>query len=216
MTKVLWWLSMRLLTLDEGKFLVKLARDTIESYLTSGERPKVDKGKLTDALVEKRGVFTTLYKLVKGRRELRGCIGYPYPVKELYLAVMDTAIEAATNDPRFNPLQVSELNDVVVEVSVLTVPEKIEVSSPLEYPDKIVIGRDGLIIKYGFYSGLLLPQVPVEYNWDAQEYLSHLSMKAGLPPDAWLWKDVEIYRFMAQIFIEKEPYGDVVEEIIKR
>ena len=82
----------------------------------------------------------------------------------------------------------------------------------LDYPKKIVIGRDGLVIKYGIYSGLLLPQVPVEYKWGPEEFLTHLSMKAGLPPDAWLWKGVEIYKFTAQIFTERLPGGVVEEE----
>ena len=202
---------MSLLTLKEGEYLVKLARKTIEIYLRDRDFPDIDKNSLTPSLKEKRGVFTTLYK-IHPIKELRGCIGYPYPVKELYKAVIDTAIEAALNDPRFPSLEFKELEKVIVEVSVLTPPEKISVENPLDYPRKIMIGKDGLIIKYGIYSGLLLPQVPLEYKWDAEEFLSHLSMKAGLPPDAWLWKGVEIYRFTAQIFVEKSPGGKVEEE----
>jgi len=203
-----------LLPLKDGIYLVKLARKTIEKYFSDKSFPKINISELSKEIKEKRGVFTTLYKIVNKRKELRGCIGYPYPIKELYLAVMETAIESAFNDPRFPPLEYNELKDIIVEVSVLTVPEKINVSSPLEYPGKITIGRDGLIIKYGIYSGLLLPQVPIEYNWDSREFLSHLAMKAGLPPDAWLWKGVEIYKFTAQIFVEKEPNGEVIEERI--
>ena len=205
---------MDLLTLEEGEFLVRLARRTIEAYFKNKSFPIIDENKLSPRLKEKRGVFTTIYK-VKPEKELRGCIGYPYPIKELYRAVMETAIEAAFNDPRFLPLRHDELASVIIEVSVLTPLEKIEVDNPLDYPKKIVIGRDGLVIKYGIYSGLLLPQVPIEYNWEAEEYLAHLSMKAGLPPDAWLWKGVEIYRFTAQIFTERAPNGIVEEERLK-
>ncbi len=202
-----------MLTLEEGRFLVKLARSTVDGYL-KGKSPEIDKSKLTPNLLEKRGVFTTIYKVSRRRKELRGCIGYPYPIKPLYEAVMDTAVESAFHDPRFSPLRKEELNEVVFEISILSPFEKIEVKSPLEYPEKIVIGRDGLMLKYGVYSGLLLPQVPVEYNWSAEEYLMHLAMKAGLPPDGWLIKGVEIYKFTAQIFAEKSPNGEVVEEKI--
>ena len=106
------------------------------------------------------------------------------------------------------------MDGVVFEVSVLTPPELIQVESPLEYPKKIVIGRDGLILEKGFFKGLLLPQVPVEYGWDAEEYLAQLSMKAGLPPDAWLSKDAKIYRFTAEIFREEEPKGKIVRETL--
>ena len=200
------------LSLKEGAYLVKLARETVYSKLAGLELPRVDESKLTDRLKMERGVFTTIYKLVGGERELRGCIGYPMPIKPLYKAVMETAIESAFNDPRFTPLKLSEFNDCVFEVSVLTPLEKVEYKSPLELPKKIVVGRDGLVLRYGPYSGLLLPQVPVEYGWSAEEYLIHLSMKAGLPPDAYLYKGVEIYRFEAQVFIEKSPGGEVVEE----
>jgi hypothetical protein len=125
--------------------------------------------------------------------------------------VVETARESAFSDPRFPPLSRDELDKVVFEISVLTPPEKIEFESPLELPNLIQIGRDGLILRYGPYSGLLLPQVPVEYNWDVEEYLINLSMKAGLPPDGYLYKGVEIFRFEAQIFSEKEPSGEVIE-----
>lgn len=205
---------MSLLTLEEGSYLVKLARRTIENYFMSKSFPEVKEEDLTPNLKEKRGVFTTLYK-IHPEKELRGCIGYPYPIKELYEAIMETAIEAAFNDPRFSPLEFEELKEVIIEVSILTPPERINVQNPLEYPKLIKIGRDGLIIKYGVYSGLLLPQVPVEYGWDSEEFLAHLSMKAGLPPDAWLWKGVEIYRFAAQIFTELSPGGEIREERLK-
>jgi len=201
------------LSLEEGIFLVRLARRTIEHELGIGDRPEVNASELSDRLRESRGVFTSLYKINDGK-ELRGCIGYPYPIKPLYLAVMDTARESAFNDPRFPPLSRDEINSIIIELSILTPMEKIEYNNPLELPKMIIIGRDGLMLKYGLYSGLLLPQVPVEYNWSPEEYLIHLSMKAGLPADGYLYEGVEIYRFEVQIFSEESPNGVIVEKDI--
>jgi len=109
------------------------------------------------------------------------------------------------HDPRFEPLSMDELDSVVFEVSVLTPPRLLSPKSPLELPSMIRIGRDGLILEYGPYSALLLPQVPVEFGWSPEEYLSHLAMKAGLTPDVWLDRKAKIYVFQAQIFEEVIP-----------
>ena len=101
-----------------------------------------------------------------------------------------------------------ELDDIVVEVSVLTPPEPIE-GPPKERPMKIKVGRDGLLIEKGFYSGLLLPQVPIEWGWDEEEFLAQTCWKAGLPPDCWLDPDTKVYRFTAEIFEEEKPWGPV-------
>ena len=180
------------LTEEEKKILLKIARQTLESYLKEGRIPefKVDSEKLK----EKRGVFVTLKK--KG--ELRGCIGRIVADTPLYLAVSKMAIEAATSDPRFRPVSFSELKDIEIEISVLSPFEKVK------NLDEIVVGRDGLMIQKGFYSGLLLPQVPVEYGWDKKTYLEHLCLKAGLPSTAYKDKDVIIYKFTALVFSEKE------------
>lgn len=208
-----------LLTIDEGRSMVKLARSSVESVLKENYVLPINKIKISGVLKELRGVFTSIYKygnMVDKVKELRGCIGYPLPIKPLYKAVIETAKEAAFNDPRFPPVKLEELDNLIFEVSVLTPPEKIKFKSPLELPNLIEIGKDGLILRYGLYSGLLLPQVPVEYDWDAEEYLSHLSMKAGLPPDAYFYKGVEIYKFEAQIFSETSPNGEVVEIELRR
>jgi len=146
------------------------------------------------------------------RRELRGCIGYPYPTEPLISAVIDSAISSATKDPRFYPLSLEELDQVVFEVSVLTPPELVEAEKPSMYPSKIKVGRDGLIVERGFFKGLLLPQVPVEWNWDEEEFLCQCCIKAGLPPDCWLLKGTKIYRFQAIIFEEVSPKGEVVRK----
>ncbi|TET01752.1 MAG: TIGR00296 family protein [Hadesarchaea archaeon] len=195
-----------MLTLKEGKLLVKLARKTIETYLHEDRKPQVPK--VPAKLCKHRGVFVTLNK----EGELRGCIGHPLPTTPLVDAVIDSAISSATRDPRFPPVTPEELPALEVEVSVLSKPEPIKVKSPREYPNHIVIGRDGLIIEWSGYAGLLLPQVPVEWGWDAEEFLSHACMKAGLMPDHWLREGVHISKFSAQVFRERRPSGEVEEQ----
>lgn len=196
----------KLLTLEDGERAVRLAREAIETYLD--ERKMLQK-RLDGVFAEKRGVFTTLTK----HGELRGCIGFPYPIKRLDEAIIESAISAAVDDPRFDPVRLSEMNEIVVEVTVLTPPEKID-AKPRDLPKHVEIGRHGLIVKMGPFSGLLLPQVAVEYNMDSEEFLSETCMKAGLPPDCWL-TGAEVYRFEGQIFKETEPRGKVVEVDIK-
>jgi uncharacterized protein (TIGR00296 family) len=197
-----------MLTETEGRAAVKLARKTIESLLSGGEFPKSqDLGiDLSPVFEEYRGVFVTLTE----EGLLRGCIGHPYPDSTLEEAIMDSAISAATRDPRFPPVEEEELKNIVVEVTVLTQPEKIN-AAPKDLPDKVVIGKHGLIVKQGYYQGLLLPQVAPENNMDSIDFLSHTCMKAGLSPDAWV-KGAEVYCFEGQIFKEKEPNGEVIEE----
>ncbi|MCS7132446.1 MAG: TIGR00296 family protein [Nitrososphaeria archaeon] len=199
---------MERLTLEEGTYLVKLARKAIEVHL-SGKIPKAP-GNVPERLRMKSGVFVTLTTYPE--RSLRGCIGYPMPLYELAEATIMAAVASAFQDPRFPPLGPEELDEVVVEVSVLTPPEEIKYSDPRELPNLINIGVDGLIIETGVTSGLLLPQVPVEYNWGPEEYLMHLCMKAGLPSTYWLTGRAKIYKFTAQIFEEESPRGKVVEK----
>ncbi len=195
------------LTLEEGEYLVKLARKAIEERLKTGEaiRPSEASEKLT----QECGVFVTLNRVEDGTHILRGCIGFPYPVMPLAEAVVEAALGAAFEDPRFHPVSKDEMEHIAVEVSVLTPPEVIRVEDPSEYPEKIVIGRDGLIVGRGVRRGLLLPQVAVEWGWDAEEFLTNCCIKAGLPPDAWLDKRTEVSRFQAIIFAEEGPGGPV-------
>lgn len=195
---------MKEIDLNKGRELVKLARKAIEDYLRKKEKPSLKE------FSEKRGVFVTLKKFPS--KELRGCIGYPYPYEPLEKAVIESALSAAFKDDRFTPLEENELNKIVVEVSVLTPPKLIEVKKPEEYLNKIVIGRDGLILKSSFASGLLLPQVATEYKMDAKEFLTQLCFKAGLDEGAWKEPFVKIYSFQAQVFCEKTPGGEVIEE----
>lgn len=192
-------------TEEEGEFAVRLAREVIESYLKHRKinRPQQYPKKFE----EKAGVFTTLLSYPK--RELRGCIGIPEPIMPLIDALIRSAISAATEDPRFIPITYEEMKNVIVEVSLLTPPEKILVEDPRDYPKKIRVGRDGLIVRRGFYGGLLLPQVAVEYGWTEEEFLSHTCWKAGLDKNCWKDKETEVYRFEAEVFEEETPYGSV-------
>lgn len=186
-----------MLSEDDGKFLVKLAEEAIETFVK--ERKKINVPENTpNILKEEMGAFVTLNK----DGMLRGCIGYPEPIAPLVNAVIDVAISAAVNDPRFSPINTSELKDIHVEVSVLTKPELIEIKRPEEYMDKINIGEDGLIIERGTYKGLLLPQVAVEWGWNVEEFLYNTCVKAGLTADCWLYPDVKVYKFNSQIFNE--------------
>lgn len=179
------------LTPEERKSLLTIARQTLEVYLRSGVRPKVEP--LTERLKKKQGVFVTLHK----HGELRGCIGYVEGIKPLYLAVQDMAISAATEDPRFPPVTASELKDIDIEITVLSPLRRI-VS-----PDSVIVGKHGLVIRRGFYSGLLLPQVPVEQKWNREQFLIHTCLKAGLPPDAYKDPKAELYVFTGEVFGEK-------------
>jgi uncharacterized protein len=195
-----------LISLIEGAELVRLARVAVEKYLQESIIVKSEKHTL-----EKAGVFVTLNYVTSSKKEyLRGCIGFPLPEKPLYQGVVEAAIAAATEDPRFPPLDRQELNNIIFEVSVLTSPQQISVS-PAEYGKEIEIGRDGLILQWRFGSGLLLPQVPVELKWNVEEYLANICYKAGAPPDVWLDPSSKLYKFQAVVFKEVEPKGEVVQ-----
>lgn len=191
-----------LLTSDEGQTALELARTAIEEYLGSGEviKPEGVPG-LPPVFKNNRGVFVTLNNRSGSRRELRGCIGRPYPVMSLGEAIVISAINAATEDPRFMPVTLNELENLEIEVTVLTTPYQLE-ARPEELPGKIEVGRHGLIVQKGPYSGLLLPQVAVENDFDAEEFLGQTCMKAGLFPDAWFESDTEVFAFEGQIFHE--------------
>jgi uncharacterized protein (TIGR00296 family) len=156
---------------------------------------------------EKHGVFVTLSK--KKSRELRGCIGFPSPIFPLIDAVIEAAISAGVRDPRFPKVTKQELNNLLIEVSILTPPVLIDIDDPRNYREKIKIGVNGLIVQKGGYKGLLLPQVPIEWNWDVEEFLNNCCMKARLSPDAWLLKETNIYKFSCIIAKEMQPHGAI-------
>jgi AmmeMemoRadiSam system protein A len=157
--------------------------------LKTGNAPKE---KIEDkVLKENRGAFVTL----KVNDQLRGCIGYPLPRKSLWETVSEVAISAATQDFRFKSITLEELPDTKIEISVLSLPK------PIKDVKEIEVGKHGIIISKGPCKGLLLPQVPLEWNWDLETYLSHGCLKAGLDEDEWK-KGVNIEVFSAQVFSE--------------
>lgn len=176
------------LTEEEKEELLTIARKTIDEYVRNGNVPEFNVK--SERLKEKSGAFVTLKK----NGELKGCIGLIVAEEPLYLAVRNMAISAATRDPRFPPISPSEIDGIEIEISVLTPFQKVR------RVDEIEVGRDGLMIRKGFMSGLLLPQVPVEQGWDRETFLEHTCYKAGLPLNA--WRDAELWKFQAIVFSE--------------
>jgi len=195
-----------MLSLDDGNKAVKLARDVTEQFVKNNKLTSSD---LKGIFEEKQGAFVTLHTYPE--HNLRGCIGIPLPIMTLREAIIESA-KSATRDPRFPPLEESEINRIIIEVTILTKPELIKVEKPQDYLTNIEIGKDGLIAEQGFNKGLLLPQVPVEQGWEKEEFLSHTCIKAGLLPDAWFDKSTKIFKFSGQIFTEIEPGGEIKEK----
>jgi len=183
---------------SDGVFLVKTARMAVTEFLSNGKRIKLE-SEHEKKFSFNSGVFVTL----NNADGLRGCIGFPMPDKKLSHGIIDAAIAAATEDPRFSPVKINELNEIVFEVTVLTPPVEITVTDPMEYLEKIKVGRDGLIIRNSFSSGLLLPQVPVEYDWNVEEFLQHTCEKAGLEKDTWKNEKVKIEKFEGIVYKEE-------------
>jgi len=190
--------------LEDGKLAISIARAALDNYFTGKD---VKLPSLPNKFSRKSGVFVTLNRYPK--KQLRGCIGYILPVMKLQKAIKQNALNAALEDPRFPRLKKEELDKIVVEVSLLTVPEKIEFSSPEELVGQIEIGKDGLIVEKSILKGLLLPQVPVEWEWDTEEFLDHTCMKAGLPAGSWRKDNIKITKFSASVFAESTPRGKV-------
>ncbi len=181
-----------MLTNMQRKRLLEIARHTIEEYLKSGEIKNFSEE--DKDLLEEKGAFVTLHKTGK----LRGCIGNIIASIPLYRTVRDMSIASAANDPRFKPVTLDELEDIEIEISVLSKPQR-EVN-----PENIVMGKHGVIVKSGYASGVFLPQVADETGWSREEFLSNLcAHKAGLSADAWKDKDTELYTFTAEVFNEK-------------
>lgn len=172
---------------EERRLLLRLAHQSIGAALEGGG---LDLTAPNEHLAEQRGAFTTLH--LGGK--LRGCIGYVFPTQSLYATVAETARGAAFDDPRFEPVSREEALELKIEISVL---------SPLKpiAPNDVVVGKHGLVVMQGSRRGLLLPQVPVEWGWDREMFLSQTCLKAGLPPDAWR-RGAELQAFTAEVFGE--------------
>jgi len=176
---------------EDQALLLQLARNAIQAALRQGGKKLPAVGSLSPLLREKRGTFVTLWT-----EDLRGCIGFPYPVKPLAEAVQEAAVSAAFQDPRFPPLGAEELEGLEIEISVLTLPR------PLE-PSQVKVGVHGLIVSREDRSGLLLPQVAMDHGWDATTFLDQTCMKAGLPKGSWR-KNAKVSGFEAQVFSESD------------
>jgi len=204
---------MHIYSIDEGRQLVKAARNAIELYLRN---PHFDKKTVESSIEhfnEHYGVFVTIeYYPTK---VLRGCIGFPIEVGQIKNSLVEAALGAAFDDPRFVPVSHNELESLCLEVSILSKPDEL----PTDYKKRlsgIEVGRDGLLVEYGFYSGLLLPIVPIEQKWNKEQFLAETCIKAGLPASYWKRADVKLYKFETQIFREEEPGGDIKEIDLKK
>jgi len=193
-------------TAQEELFLLNLARATLYCYLTDRSIPNIDKTLIPEKLKEKRGCFVTLTKRNSG---LRGCIGYLIPVETIYDGVINRAIAAAVSDPRFPAVKYDELKDIRLEISILTLPKKLEISSSQDLLNKLRPLKDGVIIETPYGSSTFLPQV-----WEQlpakEDFLSHLCSKHGAPAN--IWKDVSkisVSTYEAIVF-EDKVYGKIV------
>lgn len=179
------------LTCDDRKELLKIARTAIYENL-HGKDFSLDAARLHRNLISECGVFVTL----RLNGQLRGCIGYVESEHTVAETVAEVALKAATQDPRFIPIEPDELNNIVIEISVLS---ELVV---LENVQSIEIGTHGLYLEGEFHRGLLLPQVAVENNWDRETFIVQLGKKAGLPDFQPDYPDVRIYTFTADVFNE--------------
>lgn len=203
-----------MLSLEDGTTLVRTARLAVEEHL-SNAKPKATENASSE-LTAKKGVFVTLLDNSRAN-SLRGCIGMPQPNLPLLEQTKTAAIEAATSDYRFQPIQLDEVRSrIVFEVTVLSTLEPIWVKNPLDLRENVIIGRDGLVVDGMGSRGLLLPQVAVDEGFDSEEFLSQCCIKADLPPDAWLTGSVSVSRFQGQIFSEERPNGPVIEKRLKQ
>ena len=190
---------------QDGEILVKTARAAVSEYLKTRRRIALQED-FKSRFSHNSGVFVTLNQA----ENLRGCIGFPTTEKKLYQSLVEAAIASATEDPRFPSVRYDELKEISFEVTVLTPPIEVKVENPLEYPSRIRVGRDGLIVRWEFGAGLLLPQVPIEYRWNEEEFLNHTCEKAGAPSDCWKLKSTQVLRFEGIIFKETRPNGTVL------
>ena len=181
----------RNLNAAQEKELLNIARQTVETYVKTGQAPDI---RVSDpSLKEDRGVFVTLKK----QGQLRGCVGTILPKEPLYLAVRNIAIQSAVDDPRFRKVDTSELKDLSYEISVLSIPQRVPSA------ERIVLGKHGVILKKASRQGVFLPKVAEETAWDKDTFLGELcSQKAGLPWDCWRDPATELYIFTAQEFGE--------------
>ncbi|HYT30951.1 MAG TPA: AmmeMemoRadiSam system protein A [Thermoanaerobaculia bacterium] len=185
------------LSRETRRDLLALARDSIEAFFRGEPEPRLS----TDR-AELFGLQRALFVTLRRGGELRGCIGTLAANGDVARIVPRFARRAAFEDPRFLPLEPTELPGCEIEISILSPPE------PVTDPEEIAIGRDGLILEARGRSGLLLPQVATEWGFDREAFLGEVSRKAGLPPEAWKDPETKIWRFQAEVFAESESKVD--------
>ena len=171
--------------------LLRLARGTLEAHFRGEPPPRLASDR-AETFGQPMGLFVTLHH----RGELRGCIGTLAPTGDLTRVIAEYALRAALEDPRFPPLLAEELAECSIEISVLSAPE------PLEKPEDLEVGRDGLILELRGRRGLLLPQVATEWGFDRERFLAEVLRKAGLPPEAWRDPQARVWLFRAEVFSE--------------
>ena len=195
---------MEKLSLEQGIKAVRYGRSCLKEFFGTGSKVSADE----HFFELERGVFSTL----RENGELKGCIGFPLPEYSLKEGIDISVVHAASKDPRFPGLDSSDVENVCLELSVLTKPTDVEFNSLDELVSSVDVGRHGLIVSSGFKTGLLLPQVAVDNSWSAEEFLSAVCTKAGLDEDAWRERTLTFKTFEAQVFEERSPGGDVVEK----
>jgi len=188
---------------EDGKLAVKIARAMIDSHVKRVSPPSFE---VPEIFTRKSGVFVTITTYPGD--QLRGCIGYPEPIMPLIDAIKDAAVSACSRDPRFPAVRPSELKNIRVEVSLLTPPEEIKVKKQKDLVGCVDVGKHGLIMERGMRRGLLLPQVPIEWGWNSEEFLCQTCIKAGMLPDSWLQAGTKCYKFEAEVFSEEKPYAE--------
>jgi uncharacterized protein (TIGR00296 family) len=200
---------------EEGELLVKTARKTFFAALTE-QQYDLTAHNVSVNLLERRGVFVRVARSLNGswtnELEILGCIGYPLPTRELISATIDATVGCAVRLAAMNELKTRPLDKLLFEVSVLTEPVLIRVAKPIEYPQRIELGKDGLVVQHGLASGVILPQIAFENNYDEKDLLSECCFKAGLAFDAWLMsRDIAVYKFQAEVFRETAIDGKVIK-----
>ncbi len=198
-------------SLEDGERLIKAARYSIELFLKS---PRFESRIIENHIkqyAEHRGVYILLYHYPT--ITMRGSSGFSRPVSQLNKLVVEAAIAAATEDPKHVPVSEPELDECVIELYILSDPERVEKRDNRKITKLIKAGKDGVMIQYGFKSGVILPTIAARNGWKQEEMLDNACIEAGLPKDSWKRKEIELHRFTAKVFRESRPHG-MVEEIV--
>ncbi len=200
--------AMHAYSLKEGSHLVAAARNAIELFLIDPEFDRMIVSKTIEHFERPHGVFVSLEHYPT--REPRGLMGFPKAISPLGEMVVESAIAAAFEDQRFVPISKNEMDHLVIGISILSEPVK-ATGGKARRLSSIKLGRDGIIVQYGLYMGILLPQVAVEHGWGKERFLDEACRRAGLHSGYWTQPNVKLYRFEAQTFAEQEPNGRVIE-----